>query len=92
MLLNLTIAIAIAVVLSVVGEHVNVIFVNSVLCLLLGLFVRPVEKRGRGVSYPWPCNVCGAPPLLRNIKYTGMCYFKKKNFLFSERGPTRMFP
>jgi len=44
MLLNLTIAIAIAVALSVVGEHVNAIFVNFVLCLLSGLFIRPVEK------------------------------------------------
>ena len=49
--------------------------------------IRPIEK-GVGVCYLKPCNVWGASPSLRNIKYTRMHHFKKKNSkIFSPEGP-----
>jgi len=55
---------------------------------------RPVERgEGNGVSYPGLRDVWGPPPSLRNIKYTRMRRFKKKNLKISpQRGPARMFP
>ena len=41
-----------------------------------------------GVSYPESRDVCGAPPSLRNIKYTRMHHFQKKTSkIFSLEGP-----
>jgi len=64
----------------------------------------PQARRDGGIgegelSYPGPRDVCGAPPSLRNIKYTRMHHFKKKNAKnFSPEkprkdvwGPARMF-
>jgi len=48
---------------------------------------------GRGrISYPRLCNLWGALPLLRNIKYTRMYYIEKKVLKFSpQRSPAKMF-
>jgi len=47
-----------------------------------------VERVGWGVSYPGPRDIWGAPPSLRNIKYTRMYHFENKNFKnFSPEGP-----
>ena len=65
------------------------------------ILARPVERVGvEGVSYPGPRDVWGALPSARNIKYTRMYHFEKKNQKFSPQrdpvkmfgGPVRMFP
>jgi len=52
---------------------------SSFLSAYIQLHARPVERDERGLSYPGPSDVWGAPPSLRNIKYTRIHHFKKKN-------------
>jgi len=51
--------------------------------MLIGLL-----RSREGGRLPWASRCLGATSLLRNMKYTRICYFKKKDSkIFSPEGP-----
>jgi len=56
-------------------------------CQAIGLQAGPSRGWGRGVSYPGPREVWGAPQSPKNIKCTRVHHFEKKNSkIFSPEG------